>query len=676
MQALTSGQWVTDPNFKNTTLLLQGDSGANGAQNNLFLDTSPNQFAITRNGNTTQGSFTPFSCAPTAWGAYNSGSSSYCQLNNSDYAFSTGDFTIEFWMFVTSDKSQVGLLSATTNSNLTIGYGSGSANARQPYVEWGGAGAYIGTMTGYMNTWVHIAFVRSSGTVTVYQNGISIGSASKSAAVGSTANLYLLRNSGDGGQDFPGYISNLRICKAAVYTSNFTPSTIPFTTSSQSATNCVLLTFQNNRFIDNSSTAATVTPTSTSVQPFSPFAPQFQYTASGTGGSGYFDGTGDYLLGGTSSAYTLGTGNYCIEFWMYATNTSSSTGIIGLGGAVTGVGTVFINAAGGSANVRMNAVNGTAITTANSVWSANSWNHIAITRQTNTVRIFVNGVLRAQGSFTDNLGGTDLSVGRSYYNLDQEYFTGWLSNVRIIKGSVPTSYQTSSTTIGDSIFTPPTSPLTTSSQGATAANVSILLNFTNAGILDGTMKNNLETVGNASVSTSVVKYGSGSMYFDGTGDYLVVPSGQNTTYGTGDFTIESWVYCANTATGSIQIIYDQRSTGSQAVPTLYIDSNGNLQYYVSGANRITYSGVVPAGAWNHVAVSRANSNTRMFLNGVQVGSTYSDTTTYISNPVGVGAYLGSPSLYLNGYIDDLRITKGFARYTANFTPPSVALPRQ
>jgi hypothetical protein len=190
------------------------------------------------------------------------------------------------------------------------------------------------------------------------------------------------------------------------------------------------------------------------------------------------------------------------------------------------------------------------------------------------------------------------------------------------------------------------------------------------------MKNNLETVGNASVSTSVVKYGSGSMYFDGTGDYLVVPSGQNTTYGTGDFTIESWVYCANTATGSIQIIYDQRSTGSQAVPTLYIDSNGNLQYYVSGANRITYSGVVPAGAWNHVAVSRANSNTRMFLNGVQVGSTYSDTTTYISNPVGVGAYLGSPSLYLNGYIDDLRITKGFARYTANFTPPSVALPRQ
>jgi hypothetical protein len=105
MQALTSGQWVTDPNFKNTTLLLQGDSGANGAQNNLFLDTSPNQFAITRNGNTTQGSFTPFSLQPGAWGNYFDGSSYLSNTSpTSVVAAGTSNFTAEFWVYPTTDQ--------------------------------------------------------------------------------------------------------------------------------------------------------------------------------------------------------------------------------------------------------------------------------------------------------------------------------------------------------------------------------------------------------------------------------------------------------------------------------------------------------------------------------------------------------------------------------------------
>ena len=80
------------------------------------------------------------------------------------------------------------------------------------------------------------------------------------------------------------------------------------------------------------------------------------------------------------------------------------------------------------------------------------------------------------------------------------------------------------------------------------------------------------------------------------------------------------------------------------------------------------------GQWYHIAVCRASGSTRMFVNGTQVGSTYVDTTTYLQTPVFIGSsYLGTTEL-LNGYIDDMRVTKGLARYTANFTPPTTAFP--
>ncbi len=79
--------------------------------------------------------------------------------------------------------------------------------------------------------------------------------------------------------------------------------------------------------------------------------------------------------------------------------------------------------------------------------------------------------------------------------------------------------------------------------------------------------------------------------------------------------------------------------------------------------------------WYHIAVCRASGSTKMFINGTQTGSTYTDANNYgTSAPLGIGTYwsAGSPvtTLTLNGYIDDLRITKGYARYTSNFTPPT------
>jgi len=234
-----------------------------------------------------------------------------------------------------------------------------------------------------------------------------------------------------------------------------------------------------------------------------------------------------------------------------------------------------------------------------------------------------------------------------------------VSNARIIKG----------TALYTSAFTPPTAPLTE------VNGTSLLCNFTNAGIYDGTGRNVLETVGDAHVENSAKKYGTGSMQFDGTGDYLFVQGLDNLEFGTGDFTVEFWLNTSN-----LDVVpFDCRPASTQGdYLTLYIDTNGALRWEEGGANRIISSnGAISTGTWYHIAATREGTNSKLFLDGTQVGSTYTDSTNYLipSGRPSIGAQgrtVGNSGV--NGYIDDLRITKGVARYTANFTPPAAKLP--
>ena len=203
-------------------------------------------------------------------------------------------------------------------------------------------------------------------------------------------------------------------------------------------------------------------------------------------------------------------------------------------------------------------------------------------------------------------------------------------------------------------------------------NVSLLLkgNGTNGSttIIDSSPSPKTVTAfGNAQISTAQSKFGGASIAFDGTGDYLNINSDSAFGYGLSDFTIETWVY--RNVSSALQIITDQRAgVATQLVPTLYINAT-TLFYYANGGNRIT-GGVVPASQWVHIALSRSGTSTKLFINGLQGGSTYADSNNYIDSPVRVGgANDGSSVASLNGYLDDLRITKGVARYTSNFTPP-------
>jgi hypothetical protein len=187
------------------------------------------------------------------------------------------------------------------------------------------------------------------------------------------------------------------------------------------------------------------------------------------------------------------------------------------------------------------------------------------------------------------------------------------------------------------------------------------------------MMNDLETVGNAQISTSVKKYGTGSMYFDGTGDYLLAKSNDVFNFGTGDFTVEFWINAS--ASGSytqvIGTIVSSNEAGTWRIGNRF--NSLNQIYFArgtgSGFNEFQASVNVNDGNWHHVAVVRYSGTVTIYADGIASASSSITGTCTSANPLYVG-YNGRDNAYITGYLDDIRITKGVARYTGNFTPPT------
>lgn len=210
------------------------------------------------------------------------------------------------------------------------------------------------------------------------------------------------------------------------------------------------------------------------------------------------------------------------------------------------------------------------------------------------------------------------------------------------------------------------------------ANVTTLINGSSATITDkSTTNNTLSIVGNTVLSATQVKYNVKSIYFDGSGDYITEPAGTPLTLGTGDFTIEGWVY--PTSLAAERIFIDFRPSGTNGIYILLaIQTNGGINMNVNSSNTITgAAGSITINGWHHIALARSGTSTKLFVNGTQVGSTYTDSNNYLcgaSRPsIGVNGANTTVGFYL-GYMDDFRITKGVARYTANFTAPTAAFP--
>ena len=178
--------------------------------------------------------------------------------------------------------------------------------------------------------------------------------------------------------------------------------------------------------------------------------------------------------------------------------------------------------------------------------------------------------------------------------------------------------------------------------------------------------------GDAQISTAQSKFGGTSIAFDGSGDYIAVADSDD-FYFDGDLTIEAWVYLT-TQGSAFKYIFAQWVDGEGNDRNFSFNSLGEFYMNRSGSTFSSSIGALSVDSWTFIAISLQGTTLRGFKNGVLAATTtVSGAANNSTAPFGVGAY-GNGNFPFNGYIDDLRITKGVARYTANFTPPTAPFP--
>lgn len=179
--------------------------------------------------------------------------------------------------------------------------------------------------------------------------------------------------------------------------------------------------------------------------------------------------------------------------------------------------------------------------------------------------------------------------------------------------------------------------------------------------------------GSAITSTTRKRFGSTSIYLAADADYIYLDGSSDFAFGTSDFTVDFWFYPITSV--ATKRIYDSRPAATNGwYVTILTDAGGHLIFITNAIDRITSTTVLStAGVWYHCALTKTGGYTKLFLNGIQEGSSYADSNTYI-NPanrpaIGTdGSSLGSNTQ--RGYYDEIRVSNGIARWTSNFIPPS------
>ena len=655
--------------FNYTTLLVGGDITAN----TWITDAAVSNRQVTVGGDTKPSNFSPHN---PNWSVYFNGASFFdIAANTSFNEFGTGDFTVECWFnCVAAD------FSAQTPSLISVATTWSTSVAYQLEVRAGGvvhffAGDSIpislnsGATRVALHTWNHVAATRSSGSTRLFVNGANVAIHTGSVNISKPAQSMRIGQFTQGGTQFmTGYISNARVVKGqALYTANFTPSTTTLTTTSQGITSAnVLLLCNTNRFIDANTTPRTISsitgvPTANA---YSPFAETISSV-----GSAYFDGTGDHVIVPDNAALELGAGTFCVECWFY-TQSISGTGVIIDKRVASGYGPLLLWRVGAfivvymsSDNTSWNMINNVTIPFTLAI---NSWYHLALYRIGGTVYGSING-------FVYNLGGSAAiphdNAGNWYIgtetNGSSNPYVGYIADMRFVIGS--SVYTTAN-------YAPPSTPLTS------ITNTQLLLFQNSQGdnnhrFIDETTRKDMVTrVGDVHMGSFTPFSPVGwSANFNGLTDSISVPAGTDFAYGTGDFTVEGWVWPQVVST--TPVIWTQTTSGTNYF-VVGFDSSGNIGFTGTssgGGSTIYGPSVVRLGEWTHFAVTRISGSVRVYVNGLGGTSTTNTTnftdTSYVPT---MGRYTHG-GLQYQGYISNLRVIKGVAAYTGNFTVPTSSL---
>lgn len=635
---------IVDSNH--TTLLATATStGGNSTIEDSSTANSGSGHSITVNGDTYAGSFSPYRSG--GYSTYFDGNGDWLELTGT--ALGNGNFTVEAWVWLDSLKDYNVIYDDRATGSSATGLALGVTATGAPYLYTNNGFQITSSQTCTAKKWHHVSLVRSSGVITLYLDGTSGGTYSSSANFTNTnlgigvARTYTVTS------QFSGYMRDVR---AVVGTAITPPSGGP-TERLEAVTNTSLLTC-HLPYNDHSITVNG----NVSTKPFSPYDYE-EYDAADHGGSVYFDGTTDYIE--HQGTFTLPTGtnaNWTIECWVNLNQINLNQGILRVSSTAANGNNddIYFSEQGGYLYTSCKG-GGIASTTTNFKMYANTWHHIAMVKNSGTVYLYNNGVYCGSVSDSNDYSGNYYVYGGLYYS-SSYCFAGYLSDFKISNSAIYTT--------GTSNFTPPTAPL--SSSGA-----SLHLKGTDASIIDKSQSANLKLVGDTTGSTDQVRTGNWAntktMKFDGSDDYISLDANNDLfdfSYGNGDFTIEGWFY------------FNSLPTSASNAPKLYIDIDSSTAYWqlyllpdglTLRANNtgiyITESTITwSTNTWYHISLSRSASTYSVHVDGDRVINT---TTTH---QIGNHAYktIGGTNLAsaqsLNGYIQDFRITRGLARYTA------------
>lgn len=532
-----------------------------------------------------------------------------------------------------------------------------------------------------LNTWVHFAVIRNNGTNKLYINGVLIGTSSQGFP--KQNNIIRIGGAPNYGFYFNGYIDDFQILKGvAKYTQNFTPSQNELPDPyDESGSNVSLLlhmdgTNGSQNFTDSSLNNFTITANgdaqiSTAEKKFG-------------SASAYFNGA-DYINSNTDTAFNLGDGsNYTVELWIYVNsfegqadaprvicfeNNSDSYGLLIDPGSSNG-NLVWNHFGTGAEDI-----------IAPSAITLNTWTHIALVKNGSKVSLYINGVETGFRSDTYAMpnpenGNVQITLGGSIVNYEYQEFYGYIDELRITKGVARYT----------SNFTPQTAPFPNPVGDPYISNVSLLMHMDGtdgAQVFDDSSINNFTITvnGDTNTSTAIKKIGNASALFDGISDYLQIASQTEFGFGTGDFTIECWIYPTQLSSDDLTTIVDFRDSGGGNGPAVFIENGGSTIMFYDGSDNNSVFGntVIPLNQWTHVVAQRSSSVWQIYINGNE-----DSASVYISNngdlpsssPCRIGTAVDSPGNYRNffGYIDELRVTKGVARYSTNFTPSLIEFP--
>jgi len=657
-------------------------------------------------------SFTPFRSG--GYSTYFDGNGDYLQLSATatDLLPETSNTTIEAWVNTTG----TGHVAIFSNFNPSSPYNGMEVGLYNGYQTIYSQGSWInntgGTGVSTINdgSWHHLAWIISNSgtTVTTYVDGVQNYTSSITASTTGSSNQRIGASSNSPvNRHFTGYISDVRFVKGtAIYSAAFTPPTKRLTDVSGTGYSTSLLTCHLPYIADGSNNNHTITVNgNTTIEPFTPYE-KLEYSIAEHGisyASGRRQQNGDYFSGmrllNTSDAgnFKLDANNFTIKFWMYPEDIpSGSPGNFHICGNVYSTAyegfNLYVRSQSDTGNQPKLTLQEPDQPTSNAyerkifntVIKNKHWYYVELTNTNGTLSLKLNGVQEST-THTKNTNNTPTfrwryGVGTNGSNdgsWEAWNFRGYLCDFQWVNG----------VTAAESSV--PTAPLATHSNAlvhfsANNDNVNIRDNSMTTGITAGSVVggNTVGPVGSTAVSDP---FGGTDkvLYFNGE-DYLILGGGsdmqpESYTLGTSDFTIETWIRMVSSSNGT-KIIADFRGASDAGFyPLINIDytaSGGKLRFHTNNAYQIeSAADALTLDTWHHVAICRSGTSTKMYVDGTQVGSTYSNSNNYVCGAqrpvIGNMGYNNDFTTYaFTGYLYDFRISKGLARYTANFTPPT------